>query len=257
MPVVNRSGTKLYFETSGEGTALVTLHGFMGSLEENRRWSPLLPSHRLILMDARGHGQSGKPHVPAAYALSERTRDVIAILDFLGIKKAHCLGYSMGGWVALGLAAAYPERFYSVVAGGIGPNALSPEPSRFWREPMIDALKDGMAPYCRRVEEVENRTLGADERARYLAQDHRALIAMLSLEEEPAFERALANSDVELLMYVGELDMHHDSARELCDRLQHAHFLSISGRGHADAAEPNDFLVAAITNFLQTHEKEQ
>ncbi len=87
MPVIVRDGTKLYFETAGEGTPLVILHGFMGAIEQNYQWLRLLPGYRLILLDARGHGKSGKPRDPSAYALSERTRDVIAILDHLGIKK--------------------------------------------------------------------------------------------------------------------------------------------------------------------------
>lgn len=120
---------------------------------------------------------------------------------------------------------------------------------------MIEALQGGMAVYCRRVEEAEGRTMSAEERAHYLAQDHEALIAMLSLEEEPAFRRALANLDVELLLYVGELDMHHESARELCDGLERAHFLSIAGRGHGEAAEPQEFLVGEIICFLEAHEE--
>lgn len=251
MPVIVRDCVELYFETAGEGTPLVLYHGFMGTLEHNYHWLHMFPNYRLILLDARGHGKSGKPHDPSAYALSERTLDVIAILDHLGINRTHYLGYSMGGWIGLGLASAYPKRFYSVIVGGIGPDALSPEPSRHWREPMIEALKGGMEVFCQQVEAVENRTMSEEERALYLAQDHEALIAMLSLEEEPDFRRALANSDVEILLYVGELDMHYDSARELCDELERARFLSIPGRGHGDAAEPQDFLVAEITQFLQ------
>lgn len=235
---------------------MIILHGFMGSLEQNYQWIPLLPGYQLILLDSRGHGKSGKPHVPAAYSLSERMLDVIAILDHLGIEKSHYMGYSMGGWIGLGLASAHPERFFSIVAGGIGPDALGPEQSRSWKEPMIEALKDGMKAYCQRVEAAENRTMSEEERAHYLAQDHKALIAQLSLEEEPDFWQALANSDVELFLYVGELDMHHDSARELCEGLQHARFLSIPGRDHASAAEPQHFLVAEIADFLGANEKE-
>ena len=226
----------------------------MGTLELNYHWLPIFPDHRLILLDARGHGKSGKPHEPSAYTLSERTRDVIAILDHLGIKKANYLGYSMGGWLGLGLASAFPKRFYSIIVGGIGPEALSPEPSRHWREPMIEALKGGMDVFCQQVEAVENRTMSEEERVRYLAQDHEALTAMLTLEEEPDFRQALANLDVEILLYVGELDIHHDSARELCDGLERARFLSIPGRGHGDATEPRDFLVSEITQFLEANE---
>ena len=250
MHIMTADNIEIYFEVVGQGIPLVMLHGFMNTLAENDKWAPLLPGYQLILPDARGHGRSGKPRDPSAYTLAKRTSDVIALLDHLGIQKAHCMGYSMGGWVSLGLAATYPERFYAMIAGGIGPDALNPESSRMWREPMVTAMKGGMENYCREVEAAEKRTMSAEERAFYLAQDHKALVAMLSLEEEIDFRHTLANSSADLLMYVGELDMHHDSAKELCARLPHAHFLSIPGRDHGSAAEPPDFLVTEILRFL-------
>jgi len=256
MPLIVRDGVELYYENAGQGTPLVILHGFMGTLEQNYHWLPLLPGYQLILLDSRGHGKSGKPHEPSAYTVSERTLDVIAILDHLGIKKSHYMGYSMGGAIGLALAADHPEMFTSIVAGGIGPDALNPGATRFWREPMIEAMKGGMEMYCQRVEEAENRIMSEEERAQYLAQDHEALIALLSLEEEPNFRTKLANSNVALLLYVGELDMHHDSAEELCEGLPHAQFLSVPGRDHVGAAEPQDYLVAKIIHFLKANDYE-
>lgn len=251
MPVIVRNDIELYFETRGEGTPLIILHGFMETLEQNYHWVPVLPNYFLILVDVRGHGKSGKPHNPSAYALTERTLDVIAILDHLGINKAHYLGYSMGGWIGLALASSYPERFHSVIVGGIGPDALKPELSRYWREPMIEALKSGMEVYCQRVEDAENRTMSQEERDRYLVQDHKALIAMLSFEEDPDFRQTLVNSELEILVFVGELDMHHDSARKFCESLKCAHFISIPNSGHVEAGEPQDFLVTEINQFLE------
>lgn len=256
MPVIVRDGVELYFETRGEGTPLIILHGFMETLEQNYHWVPMLPNNFLILADVRGHGKSGKPHTASAYALSERTLDVIAILDHLGVKKAHYLGYSMGGWIGMALASSYPERFYSVIVGGIEPDALKPELSRYWREPMIEALKGGMENYCQLVEDAENRTMSQEERSRYLVQDHEALIAMLSFEEDPEFRRTLVNSNVEKLVFVGEQDMHHDPAKRFCESLDHIHFISIPDSGHVEAGEPQDFLVAEINQFLEDNTKD-
>jgi pimeloyl-ACP methyl ester carboxylesterase len=163
------------------------------------------------------------------------------------------MGYSMGGWIGLGLAATYPARFHSIVVGGIGPHALSPEPSRFWREPMIEAMKGGMEDYCQRLEAAEERKLSEYERAGYLELDHEALIAMLSVAEEPDFVHTLADSNVHMLMYVGELDIHHDSAKDFCGRLQNAQFLTIPGRDHGRAAELHDYLATEIIRFLEAH----
>jgi pimeloyl-ACP methyl ester carboxylesterase len=61
----------------------------------------LRPDYQLILVDARGHGASDKPHEPAAYALSLRVSDIVAVLDALHLSTAHFWGYSMGAvdWV--------------------------------------------------------------------------------------------------------------------------------------------------------------
>ncbi|MET0707731.1 MAG: alpha/beta fold hydrolase [Tardiphaga sp.] len=57
--------------------------------------------HRLILLDSRGHGESDKPHDPAAYDLGLRALDVLAVLDDLSIRKSDYFGYSLGGECAL------------------------------------------------------------------------------------------------------------------------------------------------------------
>ena len=65
---------------------------------------------QLILLDARGHGASDKPHDPAAYDLRLRVGDVTAVLDDLEIRRADYFGYSMGGWIGFGLAKHAPVR---------------------------------------------------------------------------------------------------------------------------------------------------
>lgn len=80
----------------------------------------------VILFDARGHGQSDKPHEAAAYDYQLYDYqlmggDVLAILDALEIIRANYWGYSMGGFIGLGLAKHYPERLISLISGGADP----------------------------------------------------------------------------------------------------------------------------------------
>jgi pimeloyl-ACP methyl ester carboxylesterase len=72
MPYVNNAGVQIHYEIEGAGPALVLQHGFTQSLEswaECGYVAPLRPKYRLILIDARGHGRSDKPHDEASYSL--------------------------------------------------------------------------------------------------------------------------------------------------------------------------------------------
>ncbi|MEJ2372179.1 MAG: alpha/beta fold hydrolase [Gemmatimonadales bacterium] len=112
-------GVRIRYLDIGDGEAVVLLHGFSLSAEANWSLTGLLDSlpqeYRMLALDQRGHGRSDKPHDPEAYGL-EFVEDVIRLLDALEIETAHVVGYSMGGGVALRLAAHHPDRVRSVVA---------------------------------------------------------------------------------------------------------------------------------------------
>jgi len=73
----------------------------------------------VVLIDARGHGESDKPHEPAAYAGDAMTRDAQGLLDHLGLDSVDVVGYSMGSLVAMELAGRDP-RVRSLILGGTG-----------------------------------------------------------------------------------------------------------------------------------------
>src|SRR4051794_23326298 len=84
---------RIRYEIVGTGLPLVLQHGFTQSIEDWRDYgyvTALSPHFRLILTDARGHGQSDKPHVSSAYEHSNYVKDVIAVLDHAGIAGANC-----------------------------------------------------------------------------------------------------------------------------------------------------------------------
>jgi pimeloyl-ACP methyl ester carboxylesterase len=86
MPYVNNGGVRIHYQVEGEGPALVLQHGFTESVTdwyESGYVGALTPDYRLILIDARGHGASDKPHDPDAYALNRRVSDVAAVLDII------------------------------------------------------------------------------------------------------------------------------------------------------------------------------
>jgi pimeloyl-ACP methyl ester carboxylesterase len=113
VPYANNAGIRIHYEVEGTGAALLLQHGFTQCLED---WfecgyvAALRPRYQLILVDARGHGGSDKPHDEASYTLDRQAADVTTVLDAVGVEKAHFWGYSMGGYIGFGMAKHAPER---------------------------------------------------------------------------------------------------------------------------------------------------
>jgi len=115
-------GVPIHYEVIGEGSAVLLIHGFGARFDESLVPAPLraaLAGYLLIGMDVRGFGRSGKPDEPSAYGV-EVTRDVIRLLDHLGVPKATLLGISMGGIIALKTAALHPDRVSGLILGAQG-----------------------------------------------------------------------------------------------------------------------------------------
>lgn len=111
------AGVRLRYFEQGSGPSIVLMHGYTGTADRhfvaNGVVASLATDHRVIAMDLRGHGKSGKPHDPGAYG-EEMARDVVRLLDHLKIARAHVLGYSLGAMIAGRLATLSPERLISV-----------------------------------------------------------------------------------------------------------------------------------------------
>jgi pimeloyl-ACP methyl ester carboxylesterase len=117
-------GTRLFFETLGEGPPLLLISG---QAFDHHMWDGVredfAPFHRVIVYDHRGIGRSHHPDQPAPLDWSTRgfAQDAIAILDALGLPDAHVYGFSMGGRIAQWLAIDHPTRVRSLVLGATTP----------------------------------------------------------------------------------------------------------------------------------------
>ncbi len=205
MPYALNDGVRIYFEVEGEGPPLVLHHGLTDTLDGWRRAgyvAALRDSYRLILMDSRGHGQSDKPHDPAAYALPLRIGDVTCVLDSLGLATACFWGFSMGGNIGLALAACAEERFDAFVIGGSAPGPRSPG-SRLHE--YVDRIKaGGMAAIAE----------GLPPRfaAQVMENDPKAIMALAqAMLDYPTFD--LAGLQTPCLIYNGTRDNASERAR--------------------------------------------
>lgn len=130
----------LYYEVTGEGPALLFIHA---GVADSRMWSGQigLDGYRTVAFDQRGFGKT--EWVPASYA---DRRDVIAVMDHLGVESAVVVGCSLGGEVALHVALDSPERVDGLVL--VGAMARGWEPKDGWteselEEQAMDALESG------------------------------------------------------------------------------------------------------------------
>jgi pimeloyl-ACP methyl ester carboxylesterase len=111
--------------------AIVLLHGFSANRYENFKrmgWYDAVAGKGLrgLAFDHRGHGESAKPHEPAKYAREAMARDVFALMDHVGVERAHLLGFSMGSHVALTAALLDGGRVDHLVIGGVGGRIFEP-----------------------------------------------------------------------------------------------------------------------------------
>ena len=122
------NGINLYYEIHGAGRPLILLHGGLGSGET---FGPVLTQlaqrHQVITVDLQGHGRTADIDRPFDVRLL--ADDIAALIDHLGLKKPDLVGYSLGGGVAMYLAAKYPDKIRRLVAvsANIRPDAIYPE----------------------------------------------------------------------------------------------------------------------------------
>jgi 3-oxoadipate enol-lactonase len=123
---------KLYYEETGQGTPIVFVHEFAG---DHRSWEPQMREfgkrYRCIAYAARGYTPSDVPADMAAYTYKHVMRDCVAVLDHLGIDKAHLIGLSMGGYTCLQVALNHPGRVRSMVLAGAGSGSVRSETAEF------------------------------------------------------------------------------------------------------------------------------
>ena len=113
--VATHSGTwRIHYYTGGDGPPVVLIHGLASRGDD---WATFLPTlarrHRVYALDLLGYGSSDRPHVD--YSIALETEVVSGFLDSLHIVRADLIGVSMGGWIALKLAAEHPERVRKLV----------------------------------------------------------------------------------------------------------------------------------------------
>jgi pimeloyl-ACP methyl ester carboxylesterase len=238
-----RDGLRLAYHSIGAGRPLVLLHGFTGSglqfLQNGLPAALARHGYRVIVPDLRGHGDSARPHDPAAYPPDVLTDDGLALVDFLQLRDYDLGGYSMGGRVVLRMLARGARPAHAII-GGQGLDALGGPTSRTggYRRALTAIVSgDRLAP-------------GSPEatQADWLAQsgaDPQALLHVLDTFVE-TLDSALAQITTPTLVVAGDQDERR--ADELAAALPGARYAQVPGNHFTALLSPE--LRAAILAFL-------
>ncbi len=270
MPFANNNGVKIHYEVEGRGPPLLFQHGFSGTLDSwrtNGYIQALSKDYRCIFLSARGRGESDKPHDPKAYYYKNLVLDLVAVLDDLKIKKAHYLGYSMGGLIGFRIPLYATERFYSLILGGaayvVGNTAKRYEDVSPAYDALQQAVKEGKDNPMAIFLAIFEKNLGAmppKQRAATLLQDARAIAAAWQARKEESGPEAadyLSRLTLPGLLYVGENDPRCADARETARQISGARFFSLPGLNHTQTNAHSELITPHVKIFLAEVNKKQ
>ncbi|MDO9222293.1 MAG: alpha/beta hydrolase [Caulobacter sp.] len=236
-----------YDDTGPAGAApLLLVHGFSSNRQEAWKrtgWYASLAQRgqRLIALDLRGHGESGKPHDPTAYGRDILLADITGLLDSLNVEWANVFGYSMGAHLALSMAIQERERVGYLILGGVGGKLFDPPPpgdpmALAMEAPSPDAITEPMLKSFRQF---------ADEQG----EDRLALAAFTRGRGDPVTREDVRTISAPTLVVAGSRDELAGDPHGLADLIPGAKAVALMGCDHFNAI-PHGLLKATVFDFL-------
>lgn len=258
------NGLRLRYVEAGKGVPVVLVHGYTRSLESN--WiapgvfADLSKDHRVIAYDMPGHGKSERAYEPSAYR--DMATDPIRLMDHLGIKRAHLVGYSMGGGVVAKAAVTHPERFITAILGGhSGYREWEPGDEKYYEDSARELETDvpfrslvsspgltGSKPAEEQIR-VLSAALAAENDVKALAALRRGGMKGLYITRAQA-----ASIKVPFLMIIGTLD-NVTEGKAMQAILPSARLVTIDGATHGGerGAVRRPEFIAALRQFIAEH----
>ena len=260
MPFVDNNGVKIHYEVEGQGPPLVLQHGFGSGIynwtERGDYLKALSKDYRLILVEARGHAGSDKPHNLADYRADVIAKDYAAILDDLKIKQAMYFGYSLGAIIGFKAVARYTlPRFYAMVLGGgsaLGSRSEAEKKELTLRLAGLQlAVDKGMDAYIVNFYEKTYGPMEKTARERMLKNDPEALLSFRkAIEEWPFGADILPSINIPLFVFAGEADPRFPTIKECVSLIPGVTFVSFPGLNHTQCFEHSELVLPHIQKFL-------
>ena len=264
MPKANINGTDLNYEVSGQGPALIFLHGYTGSTQD---WAnqirTLSPQYQVIAVDHRGHGKSSAPSREEDYSVKILANDIFGLVDKLGIKKCCLGGHSLGGFTALQFAIEHQDMLAALVLVDTSSGQFGRDPNSAQLRQKLDKLArtEGMEAAFEydatnnpmRVERFQKYPEQREITRRKMLQtsvDGYIYLSRAISKWEPLTER-LSEIRVPTLIFRGDEDLpFEEPSRIMKEGIDNSELVTISGAGHNPHEEAPDAFNEALLKFL-------
>ena len=259
------NGVEIAYELRGAGDPIVMIHGAQGDQSMfNGMAADFASEYRVLTFDQRGSGLSGKPDMP--YSIAMLADDTAALMDHLGIARAHIIGVSMGGMIAQEFALRHPQKVRSLVLGCTtpgGPNGIRLN---------VDATSGAYSTRPMTAEERGKALAEAAFSKGYLAQHPEIITSMIEARrsrpidttafphrmkaavEHNTYDR-LAEIRCPTLVITGKDDalISWENSRLLAERIKGAEQVILEPAGHCFWMEQPKESHAAIAGFIHRH----
>lgn len=260
-------GQTYYVEMYGNGQPLLLLHGFTGSCQT---WHPFISTWsqhiQCIAIDILGHGRTDAPSAVQRYDIEIVAKDIATLLEQLEIKKAHVLGYSMGGRLALTFAVLYPQYVQTLILESSSPG-LKTEKERMKRREEDERLaqfieKHGVASFVDRWENIpllsslQRLPKSVQQRLREERLQHTAIGLANSLRgmgtgAQPSWWAALHQLHMPALLICGEDDEKFCRiASEMVQLLPNGTLIAVPQAGHVVHMEQRERFGTLVQQFV-------
>jgi pimeloyl-ACP methyl ester carboxylesterase len=256
MATFNSGGLSIAYDditpAGGASGTVLMVHGFATSRAENWRrlgWYGAFErkGYRIVAHDQRGHGESDKPHDPAAYGREALVGDILRLMDHLKLERVDLLGYSMGARLSLQTALEHPDRVGNLIVGGIGGRMLKPPEGQPAPTMTMAEAMQAEDPETITEKTLKGFRLFADQQG----EDRLALAAFsqgrggLALGEDD-----LAVLRAPTLVVAGSRDEMAGDPQELADAIAGAKAVTLPACDHFSAI-PHALFKAAVFDFLE------
>jgi len=245
----------LHYEERGQGCPIILIHGFpFDHTLWDRVAGPLEPRARLILPDLRGFGSSPTPD--GIYSMRLMAEDIAVLMDRLEIQKAVLVGHSMGGYISLAFAQAYPDRLAGLAL--VTSMAAADAPER--RQSRLRLAERVQRKGVKAVVDANLERYSPNELVRELTRDHMmrsqrkgVIAALKGMAERPDMTELLSQLKVPCVIVAGSEDaiVSPDKAREMVQMLSRGWLVEIPNGGHMPMFEAPELVVAALDELLQ------